>query len=346
MNWNKNYPFLLLLLLFAASCQNDERRNIPDVSEIEVEVDIRRFEQDLFSCDTNQLASDLEALEEKYPDFSEIYFERVLRSKDSIAAPQGHIAYMKGFLQFPPVQKLYDTTQIVFPDLESIRKEYQQAFKFYKYHFPQRPVPTITTYISEYTIGQFIYEDDAIAVGLDFFLGSDYPYHYYVPQNPNFSAYLTRTFNKAHLVEKSMRMIVDDMLGQPEGGRLLDYMIHYGKRLYILDQMMPYTPDSIKLEMTTEEVEWLEGNEFEVWAHFLKEELLYNSDWIDIRKLVQYSPNSPGMPPEAPGRTANWIGWQIIKSYMRKFPETSLEQLLTLNDAQDVLDASKYKPRR
>ena len=123
-------------------------------------------------------------------------------------------------------------------------------------------------------------------------------------------------------------------------------MIHNGKKLYALDLLLPYTPDSVKLEVTPAQVSWLEDNELEMWAHLLKEELLYSSNWQDIRKLVDYSPHSPGMPPEAPGRSANWIGWQIVKAYMGKHPETSLPQLFALQDAQALLDESRYKPRR
>ena len=63
---------------------------------------------------------------------------------------------------------------------------------------------------------------------------------------------------------------------------------------------------------------WCESNELQLWTHFLEEDLLYATNLRDIRKLVDYSPNSPGMPAEAPGRTANWTGWQIVKAYMKR----------------------------
>jgi hypothetical protein len=50
------------------------------------------------------------------------------------------------------------------------------------------------------------------------------------------------------------------------------------------------------------------------------------------------------MPPEAPGRTGNYIGLQIIRQYMERFPNTSLEQLLQLKNAPKILEASKYRP--
>ena len=179
-----------------------------------------------------------------------------------------------------------------------------------------------------------------------FFLGSTYPYGAYNPGNPNFSDYLTRTFNRDHLVFKTLLPLVEDLVGEPNGSRLLDLMIHNGKKMYIMDHILPLTPDSVKWEVTASQVEWLKGNELEMWAYFLQEDLLYSSKWLDITKYVNYSPSSPGMPPEAPGRTANWLGWQIVKAYMKRNPEQSFQDLINLKDAQQLMDLSRYKPRR
>jgi len=345
MSHKKELFYCIALVLMLASCRQNE--NIPDVSDIPVEVNIRRFEQDLFSLDTNNLAAGLEQIEAKYPAFSQIYFGEILGSTDERIAPQGHEAYMKGFLSHPPVQKLYDTTQLVFGDMRDLKSDFEQAFQFFKYYFPEQPTPDVTTFISEYSIGSFIYGDsNSLAIGLDFFLGEAYPYQEYNPGNSNFSAYLTRTFNKAHLVSKTLQPLVEEIVGPPAGNRLLDMMVNNGKKLYVLDHLLPYAPDSVLLEITPEQVAWLEGNELEMYAYFLKENLFYSSSYSDIRKYVEYSPNSPGMPPEAPGRTANWLGWQMVKAYMKRYPETTLQQLIALKDAQKLLDESKYKPGR
>jgi len=336
--------FAISILFILISCQRDPAPNIPDISDIEVAVDIRRFERDLFQLDTNNIAAELTQLEQQYPHFSRIYFDRILRSRDSMVAPEGHPAYIRGFITFPSARQLYDTTQIVFPDMQPYRDTYRQAFRLFRYYYPEQPIPDVTTFISEYSVGAFIYGDNQLAVGLDFFLGKDYPYLQYNPNNPNFSAYLSRTFTPEHLVAKSLRPLVDDRAGQPGGQRLLDMMIHNGKKLYLLDKLLPSTPDSIKLEMTATQVKWLRESERAIWAFFLEEDLLYSAEWQKVRKYVDYSPNSPGMPPEAPGRTGNWIGWQIVSSFMERYPDTSMEALMQMRDAPTFLEQSKYKP--
>lgn len=345
MNNYCHFFFFLLCLLLLGACKSDYN-NAPDVSDIELEVDIRRFEKALFAIDTNQIAIQLEQLEQDYPEFSEIYFLHILGSKDEKIAPDGHLEFMTGFLKHPGVRKLYDTCMVVYPQLEELQKEFTKAFKYFKYYFPDKPTPDVTTFISEYSMGAFIYKETSLAIGLDLFLGADYPYFRYNPSNPAFSDYLTRTFSKEHLVAKSLHPLVEDILGEPSGNRLLDLMVYYGKKLYLLDHLLPNTPDSVKFEVTQDQVEWLRNNELEMWSFFLQEDLLYSSSLQEIRKYFDYSPNSPGMPPEAPGRTANWMGWQIVQKYMERFPETSMQELIDIQDAQQLMEKARYKPQR
>ena len=331
--------FILLLAFAASSCQSNKSNDIP--------VKIRRFEKDLFSLDTTKMAEELDRLEKSYPGFSEVFFGPILGSKDTTVAPEGHPAYIKGFINYPVVRKLYDTTQLVYPDLDFLEKDLKKAFQNLERYFPGvKTPPDVTTFISEYTVASFVYGENSLAVGLDFFLGGDYPYSQYNPGNPNFSQYLTRTNNRDHLTAKALMPLVADLCGQHNGERLMDYMIHNGKLLYILDHLLPFKPDSVIMELTPAQLSWCKDNEKDIWAYFLQENLLYSSNWEDIRKYVEYSPSSPGMPPEAPGRTGSWIGWQIVKAFMKRHPETTMQQLIGMQDAQVLLDRSRYRPRR
>jgi hypothetical protein len=123
-------------------------------------------------------------------------------------------------------------------------------------------------------------------------------------------------------------------------------MIHNGKKLYILQSLMPATPDTVIMNYPAEKMKWVKDNERNIWIVFSTQNLLYESSLNKIQKLIGPSPDSPGMPHDAPGNTGSWLGWQIIKVYMKKFPETTLEQLLALDNAQEILEKSEYKPPR
>ena len=134
-----------------------------------------------------------------------------------------------------------------------------------KYYFNDFIAPNIYTFTSEYTYQKFIFEDagkDGLGIGLDMFLGSNYDYKRIDPNNPAFSDYLTKTFSREYMVKMMIEILVNDRLGRVPGSRLIDHMIHNGKQLYILEKVLPQTPDSILLEYTTAETEWVKNNKF------------------------------------------------------------------------------------
>ncbi len=343
-NWQLFAAVAFLSSLF--SCQSEAPRQVPDVSHIEADTPIRRFEQSLFQLDTAQMEKSLESLTAAYPELAPIYLYQLLGADQPQVAPDGPGPYLKGFLSHEPLQALYDTIQLRYADFSPYKASFDEAFRYFQHYFPEEPLPTVTTLVSEFAIAAFVYGENDLAVSLDYFLGPTYPYQQLNPNDPAFSSYLARTFTPEHLVSKTVQALINGLAAPPREQRLLDLMLMNGRKLYVLDQLLPYTPDSIKLEITGAQTEWLSANELEMWAYLLKEDLIYDTDWQRIRKLVDYSPHSPGMPPEAPGRTANWLGWQIVKAYMKRHPETTLPELLGMTDAQALLDASRYKPER
>ena len=147
-------------------------------------------------------------------------------------------------------------------------------------------------------------------------------------------------------MRRTLEVWIDDLAGPPPGERLLDIMIHNGKKLYVLEQLMPTAEDSVIMDYSSEKLKWIQDNEKNVWYHFSTRDMLYETSMGKIRKYIGPSPNSPGMPAESPGNSASWLGWQIVKAYMRKHPQTSLKELLALQDAQKIMDESGYRQPR
>lgn len=335
----KYFLVVVSISFICLSCTSDQEV-IPDVSDKDGKFNLYRIEQELMSADTNNL----EELFLKYPAFMGIYLNNIMGFQEN------QVQNMKGFIADSNINLLYQASQIQYGDFEELGEEFERAFKFYKYYFPERTVPDIYTFISEYGVQRFIFSDedgrDALGIGLDLFLGADYPYAQFIPNNPAFSKYLIRRFNEEHLVKRSMGALVEDILGQNQGATLLEKMIHNGKKLYILEHLLPATPDSIIMEYTTVQLDWVEDNQVEMWAYLLKEDLFYESDINKINKLVNPSPNSPGMPMEAPGRTANYLGWKIVKAFMERQNNYLIQDLVAEEDAQKILNVSKFKPRK
>lgn len=353
MNQKILFPFsILFLLLFIQACWQGKGKNIPDVSNIKVEVEIKDFNQQLFSIDTNDIQGGISKLRQDFPAFFDLYFSRIapkmLSDDKTQEGNQNFTQAIRNFLTDKYIRHISDTVDIVFPNFNSYKKEFNQAFKYYKYHFPNRSIPNIYPLVSAFNYAAFIFpiseNQDGLGIGLDMLLGRDYPYWQLGIKNPAFSNYLTRSWTPEHLVKKTLDPLVDDLVKIPEGDRLLDLIVYNGKKMYIIDQLLPETPDSIKWEYSTSQTQWVKSNEIQMWSYFLSEELLYETSVDKIKKLVDQSPSSPGMPKEAPGRTGNYMGFRIVEAFMKKNPDTSLEQLISL-DAQKVLDKSKFKPQ-
>lgn len=338
--------FICGLLPFWVACEQDSRADLPEVSNIEVVVEVRRFEQDLFDLAPQLAEEDWDGLQIKYPVFLPLFVDKVLGMEGQLITDKDRIKFLEGFINFPELVKLRETIEDQYGDFSELEESFKQAFKYYKYYFPDAEIPSITTYLSEYNIAAFIYGQNQLAVGLDFFLGADYPYREKNPNNPSFSDYLTQNFTRDYLVSKTMSALIEDLVGYGPSNTLLEMMIQEGKKLFLLDQVLPTESDTVIMEVGRQEWEWLTQNEFNIWAFFLEEELLYESEWRKIRKYVEYSPNSPGMPEEAPGRTGAFIGWKIIQQYMKRHSALTLQDLLKIQDAQLILSESRYRPIR
>ncbi len=336
-----------LFILFFQACSTD-KRSFPDVSDIEAPLEIHRFEQDLFAMDTVDFKSALEELAQEHPTFTELFSANILEAGPLENMNEAQLDYLRGFVASPIYRSIYDTTQLMYPHLEEVQKDLQQSLKLFRYYFPDIPAPTkLTTFVSAFNYSAIIYGENELAVSLDMFLGPNFDYQHYNPRSTIFSNYLVRAYTPDHLVRDVINVLVDDIVGHQRGNRLLDIIVHNGKKLYLLDQLLPTTADTVKFKISDPQWNWLQENEQNLWAYLLTEDLLYNTNHQDIRKLVDPSPSgAPLLPDESPGQAANYIGFNIVKDFMRRQSDLPLSELLLYDDAQEIMEISKYKPAR
>jgi hypothetical protein len=332
--------YSILILSIPACSSDEEKKIIPDVSHIKIDVPVVRFEQALMALDTLNTEGGIKILETTHPAITKLFLGPIMEDDPKLSfRPQ-----LKAFVSDAEVRRVHDTIQMLFKNFDKWEKEIKRGFQFYKYYFPNRPIPQVYTFFSMYRYGITPPVDSTIGIGLDFFLGDNHHAYGFI-ENLQYK-YIRRTLTPEHLTKSLFERMILEETGAPRGSRLLDQMIHNGKQLYMLDCILPETPDSIKLGYTAQQTQWVKDNEQQMWAHFLKENLLYSTELEKIGKLVNPSPNSPGMPPEAPGRTANYVGLQVVKQLMKRHPNISFEELIKMQDAQKILEMSKYKPAR
>lgn len=339
----RSWIYFCVSLIFILQCSTDQRQQ-PDLSSITLQSNVIRFDQELNRLDTLDFEQSFRAFWPKYQSFNEIYFKNILGiNSDSIPLIASIVRNMVTHSSNQYLQGIVDS---IYPDKE-VFDPLLESFARLKHFLPEWEEPNIYAFISEFGIANFLFDDegrDGLAIGLDFYLGNRIPYKQIDPSNPAFSEYITRTFNRDHLVTKAIRAIVSDIIQSPPQNQILDQMIYEGKILWSIEQLVPSAPDSIIHEYTREQMEWCNTNEFEIWALLIEENILYSNDFRKYNKLINPSPTSPGMPAESPGRTANFSGYKVVSSFMRQ--TDSDWPTLYQTDAKTILAQSRYKPKR
>jgi len=338
------YVFLAVIMGFVAGCK--ESKDLPDVSAIAVDIKITRADEDLLKVNSKDALQQLITQDSAfYMLYTQEIFPMNRASMDSFYMDVTELKQDTIFIQ------LAEKVSKKYPKLDDVQAQLKSLFQYLIYYFPdQVTVPNFYTFISEFAYQVFIFEDndgkDAIGLGLDMFIYPDMNYKSINPDNTNFSDYITRTWNRDHIARKVADIYITNIAGQASGMRLLDQMIHNGKMLYLTTLVMPTTSDTIIHEWTPTQLAFCKDSELEMWTFFLNEKLIYETNPGKISKYINPSPSSPDMPLGAPGRTANYLGLQIIRSYMDRYPETTLTELIQMNDSQKLLELSKYKPKQ
>ncbi len=339
-----------ILLSFTILCflSCSENQKTPDVSNVKAPIHVYRFSQDLFNLDTSDMLSGLNKLQKSYPAFFPLYFKQVMpilqdTSLDAISADK-----VRKFITDDRIRKLYDTTQLVFKDFSQWKNKLHTLNKFMKYYFPKEETPTYYTFLSEYAYASFIFNDtsgrDGIGLGLDMFLGNSYNYIRKNPYDNSFSDYLNWQYTPDFLVKRAAEVWVADKIAPPKENRLLDRLIYEGKKIYILDKLIPALADTVLYGYRPAKLKWVQENEQNMWAYLLSEDLIFSHDYGKINKLINPSPHTTGMPPEAPGQAVLYCAYKIIYKYMSLHPDVTLLELCKMTDAQKILSEARYKP--
>ena len=71
--------------------------------------------------------------------------------------------------------------------------------------------------------------------------------------------------------------------------------------------------------------------------------MLYSTEFLKFNKFINPSPDSPGMPADAPGQTGSY--WVLFGTYMSKHPKNDAFLILIgQQNAQLILKESRFKP--
>lgn len=324
----------------------------PDISRIQVELSTERFERDFFALDTNNISSSLDRLYQKYPGFFVDFSKGILGLAPlSDSGGQALIAIKQFLHDYRPV---YDSVNKKFGDISEIEEEVIDGLKHVKYYFPSYKLPSrLITFIGPmdafFTGSLGMYGDaitaDGLAAGLQLHLGSDFSMYHSEMGLSLYPVYLSRKFTPETIPVNCIKNVIDDIFpDQSDDKTLIEQMVEKGKRLYVLDRLIPDTPDTLKIGYTAKQLKGCYNNEGLIWSYFVKNGLVYNNDRSVIKNYIGDAPNTPEFGEDAPGNMGLFVGWQIVKKYMSENSSGSLTDLMKV-DAKLLFENSRYRGR-
>jgi len=313
---------LLIFTVFFISCDKKDKVE-KAIEEVPVELDVERFDKIFYETPPE----DLSKIKRQYP-----YFFPA-GNEDTVWTNK---------MKNPLLRELHAEVQKTFGNFQKERGDLEELFRHIKYYFPETNLPKVITLISEVdTQSKVIYADSLLLISLDVYLGKDHKFY------SGFPEYQRRTFEKSQILPDVVSDFSLRKITPPTDRALLSQMIYFGKELYLKDVLIPQVSDADKIGYTPEQITWSQENEGYIWRYFVDEKLLYDSDPKLPGRFINPAPFSKfylEIDNESPGQIGMWIGWQIVRSYMKN-NDVSLQQLLQ-TDAKEIFDNSKYKPKK
>ena len=336
------YLFFLISLLLSA-CRHNKR---VDVSNIHVDVKIERFDKEFDAMRTKPMAQQAAYLQKKYGVFYLDFVALLLQNQDINLKDTSYFKLLRRVFANPDYPNMKHDVDSVYPDLDKQNAELTDAFRHIIYYYPQKKLPKVYAYSSGFE-AQTTIGNSYFGVGLDLFLGADSRFY---PSLTNlYPHYLSRFFTPQNIVPRVVEGLArEDMFPESDSSKtLLSKMIYSGKIMYFMDQILPDVPDTTKIGYTDAQLKWCQEFQSKIWAYFLDQNLLYETDYPKIQKYLSEAPFTPGLGEknESAPKLGIWTGWQIVKAYMDKHPEVTLPALMANKDAQKILNESKYRPK-
>ncbi len=317
----RKFILVLFMLFFLISC--DKKSKVEKaVEQISVDVKVDRFDKSFFEATPRGLPN----LKAKYP----FFFPNGIDDKIWIEK-----------MQNPLWQELYQEVEKKYSNFDNETNEIEDLFKHIKYYFPETTTPKVYTVIAEMDYNnKAIYANDKLIIALELYLGKDHKFY-------EFPKYLKQNFEERQILPDVVTSFAYRKIAPPTDKTLLSNMIYYGKQLYLKDILLPEYTDAEKIGYLQEQVVWCQDNESYMWRFFIDENLLFNSDSRLPNRFINVAPFSKfylEIDNESPGRVGQWLGWQIVRSYMKN-NEVSLQDMLKM-DAKQLFEKSKYKPNK
>lgn len=319
---------LIISVVLFVGCSNDRCRE--SIAPVPVSLEVTRIEKEISSA---QSSAEVENVLSGHMDFARIFLNADQYPSGTILAENIFNLY-----NHPSFDSLYSESITAFENSKAI-PVLEESFGRLKSYYPELIIPVIQTIVTGLKKdGDLYFDSNSVIIGLDYFIGAHATYK---PQQ--IPDYILRRYDAEHLPADIMQFVSSQFIQTSKEETMLAEMIDYGKSYYLLSKILPCTPEHILMGYTKEEWDDSFENDAIIWANFIENELLFDTNHQMKQKFLGERPNVYEIGDKCPGRIGRWVGWQIVNAYAER-SGVSVTELMKETDANKIFRLSQYKP--
>jgi hypothetical protein len=327
---------LLFIFLFFTSCKESS----PEIEPSRVDIQIIRFEKELFNIDIYNIQNEANKLAQQYPDFFSLYTNKIIDIGN--ISQDWFVDALSTFITDQAIYEISDRTNKVFNDINELVPALELNFGRFKSIFPQNQIPVIYTYISGFN-QNIVISENLLGISLEKYLGADEPL--YDKVYPPIGKYQRQNMYPEKIPSDALKAwIQSEFEYKPEQDNLISRMLYEGRTMYLLDVLQPGLADTALWGYTESKYRFCAENEKQMWKYLIENKLLFNSDHFRITQFINDAPFTKDFSKDSPGRAAVWLGYKIVEKYKNRNPDVSIQELMQETNFQKILNDSKYRP--
>lgn len=189
-----------------------------------------------------------------------------------------------------------------------------------------------------------VLSDSVLLIGLNHYLGPDYEGY------ATFDPYTREQKSLERLPYHIAEAIVGSTYSYrgEEGATALSRMLYEGAVVEALSRLFPDVSTAELMGYTPQQMEDLDANESTLWQRIIAGNMLYDVDPMLAARLTEPGASTSVISPDAPPRAGRYLGWRIVRAYVKAHPETTAEALLSpgFYGSQQSLKDSGYSPAK
>ncbi|MCG8581355.1 MAG: hypothetical protein MI866_15640 [Bacteroidales bacterium] len=326
---------LTVFTLIFCACNSSKG---PNVSHIDLSIEPQLFFIDLFEMNEEDLDNEIKNLHQKYGSYLDAYSQQIIK----IGSPSNpdYKDFLSSFLNYEDNKDVFKVCKEQYSDTKELEEELTEAFKHYKYYFPEAEIPQVYFHTS-YFHQNLAMDSGWVSVSVENYLGADCEFYEWLAK----PKYLRRKMTPEKLVPDLMKaMAIGNFSFETKNEDVISKMISQGKVHYFIKQMIPNIQDTLLFDFSGTQMKWCKNHEADIWASMVEQKHLYNTNRMVMQKYVGDSPFTYYFGQDSPGKAAVFLGYQIVDAYMKNNPDFSLEDLLNNKDGHLIFREARYRP--